>query len=135
MKRFNSCFLRRSPEKVSVQLPAVHTQINWKKSVCCHRNQHLNDKLSKGIGHQPTKNLLRYNLWRGWQKVPTSQPPSVSERVNKFRTVRAVTLTFSGIQQHLIRVVCTKCGTTNFPQSSNIGQNSDKGISDFWISG
>ena len=45
------------------------------------------------------------------------------------------TLEFCSIQSHSIRDIRTKFGIHNSPQSPDIGQNSDRGISDFWISG
>ena len=53
---------------------------------------------------------------------------------NNSETVKAVTLTFCSIQYHFITDIRAKFGIPNFPQSSDIGQNSDGGISDFWIS-
>ena len=45
------------------------------------------------------------------------------------------TLAFCSIQLHLIRDVCAKFGIPYSPQSPDIEQNSDEGISDFRISG
>ena len=55
--------------------------------------------------------------------------------LNNYKTLQAVTLAFSSIQQHFIRDVRAKFGIPYLPQSTDIGQNSDAGISDFWISG
>ena len=52
---------------------------------------------------------------------------------NNSETVKAVTLTFCSIQYHFITDIRAKFGIPNFSQSSDIGQNSDGGISDFWI--
>ena len=41
----------------------------------------------------------------------------------------------SSIQQHFIKDIRAKFGSPNLPQSPDIRQNSDKGISDFRISG
>ena len=41
----------------------------------------------------------------------------------------------SSIQQHFIKDIRAKIGIPNLPQSPDIRQNSDKGISDFRISG
>ena len=41
----------------------------------------------------------------------------------------------SSIQQHFIKDIRAKFGIPNLPQSPDIRQNSDKGISDFRISG
>ena len=49
--------------------------------------------------------------------------------------VKAVTLAFCSIKQDFIRDIRAKFGIPNLPQSSDIGQNSDGGISDFRISG
>ena len=49
--------------------------------------------------------------------------------------VKAVTLEFCSIQYYFIRDVRAKCGIPYSPQSPDIGQNSDAGISDFRISG
>ena len=49
--------------------------------------------------------------------------------------VKAVTLEFWNIQYHCIRDIRAKFGIHNSPQSPDIGQNSDGGISDFRISG
>ena len=55
--------------------------------------------------------------------------------LNNSKTVNAVTLEFCSIQQHAIRDIRAKFGIHNLPQSPDIGQNPDGGISDFWISG
>ena len=47
----------------------------------------------------------------------------------------AVTLAFHRIQLHFSRRIRDKCSIPNSPQSPDIGQNSDVGISDFRISG
>ena len=54
---------------------------------------------------------------------------------NNSKTVKDVTLVFSSIQQHFIRDNCAEFGIPNLPQSPDIRQNFDSGISDFWISG
>ena len=55
--------------------------------------------------------------------------------LNNSETVKAVTLEFCNIQQHFIRDIRPKFGIPNSPQSADIGQNSDGGISNFRISG
>ena len=49
--------------------------------------------------------------------------------------VKAITLEFRSIQLHCIRNILVKFGIFNSPQSPDIGQNPDGGISDFRISG
>ena len=49
--------------------------------------------------------------------------------------VKAITLEFRSIQLHCIRNILVKLGIFNSPQSPDIGQNPDGGISDFRISG
>ena len=55
--------------------------------------------------------------------------------LNNSEPVKAVTLAFCSIQQLFIRYIRAKFGITNSAQSIDIGKNSDKSISDFWISG
>ena len=55
--------------------------------------------------------------------------------LNNSETVQALTFAFCSIQQHFINDICAKFGIPNLPQSSDIGKNSDRGISDFQISG
>ena len=43
--------------------------------------------------------------------------------------------TFCSIQRLVIRNICAKFGIPNLPQSQDIGQNLDMGISNLWISG
>ena len=40
---------------------------------------------------------------------------------------------FCSIQRNFIRSICAKFGIPNSPQSPDIGQNSDMGISNLWI--
>ena len=47
-------------------------------------------------------------------------------------TVKAVTVTFCSIQEDFVQHICAKC---SIPNSSDIGKNADRGISNFWISG
>ena len=47
----------------------------------------------------------------------------------------AVILFFCSIQGLFIRYICAKFGIPKLPQSPDIGQNSDMGISNIWISG
>ena len=51
--------------------------------------------------------------------------------LNNSETVKV----FCSIQQHFISDIGVKFGIPNFPQSLDIGENSDRGISDFRISG
>ena len=62
-------------------------------------------------------------------------PLLVFPSLNNSETVKAVTLAFCSIQEHFIRNILAKFGISNLPQSPDIGQNSDAGISDFQISG
>ena len=55
--------------------------------------------------------------------------------LNNSETVKAVTLAFCSIQQHFIKDVRAKFGIPNSLRSLDTGQDSDGGISDFWISG
>ena len=55
--------------------------------------------------------------------------------INNSQTVKAVPLALTIIQQHFIRDVHTKFGIPYLPQSPDIGENSDMGISDFRVSG
>ena len=49
--------------------------------------------------------------------------------------IKVVILAFCSIQEHFIGDICAILGIPYFPQSPDIGQNSDGGISDFRISG
>ena len=53
---------------------------------------------------------------------------------NNSETVKATTLVFCSIQYHFIIDIRAKFGIPNLPHSSDIRQNSDGGIPDFWIS-
>ena len=64
--------------------------------------------------------------------------------LNNLEMVKAVTLAFcsisnininSNIHRNIIRYICAKFGICNLPQSPDIGQNTDVGISKFRISG
>ena len=63
-----------------------------------------------------------------------SLPPSCWFSLNNSATVKAVTLAFWNIQYHFIRNVRAKFGILYSPQSSDIGQNSDREIFDSRIS-
>ena len=67
--------------------------------------------------------------WGGFTPSPCWFTPSNLE------VVKAVTLRFCSIQLHLIRDIRTKFGISNLPQSPDIGQDLDGGVSDFRISG
>ena len=56
-------------------------------------------------------------------------PPFCWFSLDNSETVKAVTLPFCSIQKHFIRDFCTKFGIPNSPQSPDIGQNLDGGIS------
>ena len=62
-------------------------------------------------------------------------PPPCWFSLNNSETVKAVTLEFFRIQYYFIRDIRAKFGISNLSQSPNIGQNSDKGISNFRIFG
>ena len=70
-----------------------------------------------------------------WVVLLILPPPPCWVSLNKTETVKAVTLAFSTIQIYFIRDFRTKSKIPNLPQSPDIGQNSDRGISDFQISG
>ena len=55
--------------------------------------------------------------------------------LNNSETVKAATLALCNFQWHFIRDVRAKFGILYSPQSPDIGQNSERGISDFQISG
>ena len=55
--------------------------------------------------------------------------------LNNSQTVKAVTLPFYSIYQNFIKNICAKFGIPNLPQSLDIAQYSDQGISSFRISG
>ena len=67
-----------------------------------------------------------------WLILP---PPHSWFSLNNLETVKTATLAFFSIQQHFIRDIRAKFGIPNFPQSSDIGQNLYRGISDIQISG
>ena len=55
--------------------------------------------------------------------------------LNNPETLNTVTLTFCSIKQNFIKDVCAKFGIPILTQYQDIGQNSDKGISNFRIYG
>ena len=55
--------------------------------------------------------------------------------LNNSKTEKAVNLTFCSTQKLFIKYILAKFSIPNSPQSPDIGQNSDGGISDFRISG
>ena len=55
--------------------------------------------------------------------------------LNNSKKVKAVTLEFCSIQYNSIGGIRAKFGIHDLPQSLDIGQNSDEGISDFPVSG
>ena len=61
------------------------------------------------------------------------QPPEQNSEaaINNSETVKTVILTIRNVQQHFIRDVRAKFGIPYSPQSPDIGQKSDGGISDF----
>ena len=54
--------------------------------------------------------------------------------LNNSETIKAVTVAFCSIQYHLIRDICAKFGISKLPQSLDVKQNSDGGISHLRIS-
>ena len=54
--------------------------------------------------------------------------------LNNSETMKAVTLAFCSVRQHFIIDIRAKFAVPNLPQSPDIGQNVDGGISDFRIS-
>ena len=73
-------------------------------------------------------------IWAGEVILPLSPLPCWFS-LNNSETVKAATLEFCSIQLHLIRDVLAKFGIPYSPQSPDIGQNLDEGISDFRIFG
>ena len=73
-------------------------------------------------------------IWRGERRGNSPPPPSWLF-LNSSKTIKAVTLAFCSIKQHYIRDICAKCCIPNLPQSPDIDQNTEGGISDFGISG
>ena len=55
--------------------------------------------------------------------------------LNNSETVKDVTVAFCSIQKLFIRDICVKFGIPNSPQSPDIDQNSDGGISIFSVTG
>ena len=55
--------------------------------------------------------------------------------LNNSETVKAVTLAFWNIQKYIIRDIHATFGIPNSSQFPYTGRNSDRGISDFWMSG
>ena len=49
--------------------------------------------------------------------------------------VKAVPLAFAAFSNLLLETLVPKFGISNLPQSPDTGQNSGRGISNFWISG
>ena len=62
-------------------------------------------------------------------------PPPYWFSLNNSEIVKAKTLVFCSIQWHFIRDIGAKFGIPNLSQSPGIGQNSDRGIPDFQVSG
>ena len=77
--------------------------------------------------------FINPNLGEGGEFYPPL-PPCWFSLCNS-ETVKAATLAFCNILLHVIKDVCAKFGIPYLPQSPDIGQNSDEGISDFRISG
>ena len=77
------------------------------------------------------KKYFNHNLGGGGNfTIPHPPPPhSFWFSLNNSEMVKAITL------WHFIRDIHAKFGISNSPQSLDIGQNSDGGISNFWISG
>ena len=62
-------------------------------------------------------------------------PPPCWFSLNNSETVKAVTLAFCSIQYIALETFVPNLVSITRPQSADIGQNSEGGISDFWISG
>ena len=69
-------------------------------------------------------------IWVGWSNFTPCQ-----FSLDNSEMVKAIILAFFSIQYHFITNIHAKFGISNLPRSPDIGQNSDKDISDFWISG
>ena len=65
----------------------------------------------------------------------TPRPPTSWFSLNNSKMVKAVTLESCSIEQNSIRDIRVKFDTHNSSQFADIGQNSDRGISNFRISG
>ena len=84
-----------------------------------------------------TTKLFNSNL--GGVREEVIWPPSFNNSLiisfNNSETVKAVILAFWGIKKHSIKDICHKFSIPYSLQSPDIGQNSDGGISNFWIPG
>ena len=69
------------------------------------------------------------------RRVILSLPTASWSSLNNSKTVKAVTLEFCSIRLNSIREIHPKFGIHNSSQSPDIGQTSDRGISNFEISG
>ena len=78
-------------------------------------------------------NVTSYKLKVGGWRVNLPPPPYFFS-LNNSEMLKAATLVFRSILQHFLRDVRAKFGIPNLPQAPDMGQNSDGGISDFWIS-
>ena len=78
-------------------------------------------------------NVTSYKLKVGGWRVNLPSPP-YRFSLNNSEMLKAATLVFRSILQHFLRDVRAKFGIPNLPQAPDMGQNSDGGISDFWIS-
>ena len=81
------------------------------------------------------KNIVKFTKFALSLIYANSPLPSVPHPPNIFLMVFPVTLTVLRIYQHVIKNIRAKCDIPNLPQSSSIGQKSDKCISHFQISG
>ena len=70
--------------------------------------------------------------WGGWGYF---NPTPCCFSLNNSGMVKAVTLAFCSFQLNFIRDIRATFGIPNWPQSLDIGQNSDRGISNVRVSG
>ena len=112
--------------------------LNWLDSVKSNKVfEIIFDRVSPLINGRNKPTYLCYNILLEGTINPNLCAPSPIWwfSLNNSKTIKAVTLEFCSIQQHFIRNIRAKFGISNLPQSPYIGQNSDVGISNIWISG
>ena len=112
--------------------------LNWLDSVKPNKVfETIFDRVSPLINGRNKPTYLCYNILLEGTINPNLGVPSPIWwfSLNNSKTIKAVTLEFCSIQQHFIRNIRAKFGISNLPQSPYIGQNSDVGISNIWISG
>ena len=116
----------------------VKMTLNWLDSVKSNKVfEIIFDRVSPLINGRNKPTYLCYNILLEGTINPNLGAPSPIWwfSLNNSKTIKAVTLEFCSIQQHFIRNIRAKFGISNLPQSPYIGQNSDVGISNIWISG